>query len=137
MITLSSQINAVNLNNRALYRLLPQPTTHILHVHSTPQGLHASHQMPPSHESMAKQEEDLSGDIESLTKRLRKIDKLFMNEFLSDEEYSHQKNAILTDMTFAVDERYPEDGLMIFAQLREEGLIDERDFKKLKGVLLS
>ena len=137
--TLGNQVELVNLKRQAL-----------LDKNNTPQIINNYHQPAPfytqpqptqevNESSSSKIPETPSKveEIRSLTNRLRKIDKLFMNEFLTDEEYSKQKDTILREMTMVVDESRPEDALMIFAQLKEEGVIDERDFKRVKGVILS
>ena len=132
--TLGNQVELVNLKRQSL-----------LDRNQTPQIVNNYHQPAPFYTQSQPTEEvkppskapSKAQEIESLTKRLRKIDKLFMNEFLTDEEYSKQKDALLREMTMVVDEVHPEDGLMLFAQLKEEGVIDERDFKRVKGVLLS
>lgn len=136
MFTLGNQIELVNLKRQSL-----------LERNQTPQIINNYHQPAPfaqpqqaatqAQEPAAPPKPSKAEEVDSLVKRLRKIDKLFMNEFLTDEEYAKQKDTILRELTMVVDEVHPEDALMIFAQLKEEGVIDERDFNRVKGVLLS
>ena len=140
MITLGNQVETVNLKNRALYGGPQHTPTQVLHVHTSPNGTHAHVHSQPTQEPESVPQvvvKDNKQRLTNLTKRLRKIDKLFMNEFLTDEEYSQQKNAVLKEMTMAIDEDFPEDSLLHFAGLKEEGLIDERDYNRIKGVILS
>ena len=136
--TLGNQVEYANLKKQNL--LDKNSTPQIINNFHQPAPLYAqqqAHQEPQPPPAPVETKASKMEELKSLTSRLRKIDKLFMNEFLTDEEYAKQKNAILKDMTMVVDESHPEDGLMIFAQLKEEGVIDERDFKRIKGVLLS
>lgn len=129
--TLGNQVEMANLKRQAL---LESKTPQIINnYHSTP----SSQFMQPVEQSTKQQEPTRGEELAKLTTRLRKIDKLFMNEFLTDEEYAKQKDHLLKEMTIMVDDSDPEDSLMLFAQLREEGVIDERDFNRVKGVILS
>ena len=132
--TLGNQVDVVNLKRQALLNNGQSP--HVINNFHHPQPASFS-SAPLSPEPVGTPVSSKKDELDILIKRLRKIDKLFMSEFLTDEEYAKQKNTILREMTMLADESYPEDGLMIFAQLREEGVIDERDFKRVKGVLLS
>ena len=138
--TLGSQVELVNLKRQAL--LDKNNTPQIINNYHQPAPFYAQPQATKEPKEAPPATPEVNSpskaqEIKSLTSRLRKIDKLFMNEFLTDEEYSKQKDALLRDMTMVVDESHPEDALMLFAQLKEEGVIDERDFKRVKGVLLS
>jgi|GEM_PF-2752005 len=137
--TLGNQVELTNLKRQAL--LEKNQTPQIINNYHQPTPLYTQPQQPTQEVKASAPPEpkapSKAREIETLTNRLRKIDKLFMNEFLTDEEYGKQKDALLREMTMVVDEVYPEDGLMLFAQLKEEGVIDERDFKRIKGVLLS
>ena len=137
--TLGNQVELTNLKRQAL--LEKNQTPQIINNYHQPSPLYTQPQQPTQEVKASTPSEpkapSKAQEIETLTNRLRKIDKLFMNEFLTDEEYGKQKDALLREMTMVVDEVYPEDGLMLFAQLKEEGVIDERDFKRIKGVLLS
>jgi TM2 domain-containing membrane protein YozV len=73
----------------------------------------------------------------AISERLRKLDKLFMNELLSEDEYRKQKNEVLRVLAEAAHDESPEDGLLALATLKDEGLIDEQDLRRVKGALLS
>ena len=132
--TLSNQVDVVNFKRQGLLNNNQAPQ--VINNFHQPQPASLMGQQAPK-EPPTQSKPSPKEELETLIKRLRKIDKLFMSEFLTDEEYGKQKNSLLREMTMLADESYPEDGLMIFAQLKEEGVIDERDFKRVKGVLLS
>lgn len=136
-ITLGNQVDLVNYRNQSLLEKdTSRPVNHVYHVQTgTEDGSYPrSSARPVDADEVRRSPEQ---ELKHLTQRLRKLDKLFMNEFLSDEEYGKQKDSILKDMTSVVNDDHPEEAIMLFAQLREEGVIDERDFTRVKGVLLS
>ena len=139
LFTLGNQVELTNLKRQAL--IDRNQTPQIINNYHQPAPLYTQPQEHKNQQEVRQQQPPPAPSkaeaIESLISRLRKVDKLFMNEFLTDEEYAKQKDALLREMTIVVDESHPEDALLIFAQLKEEGVIDERDFNRVKGVLLT
>lgn len=76
-----------------------------------------------------------TSDIETMKTRLRKLDQLYFNDLIEDEQYTHRKEELLREFANALPENEPEESLTILTELRNENLIDEHDYQRVKRVL--
>ncbi|MGA7305865.1 MAG: NINE protein [Rhodothermales bacterium] len=125
LFTLGGQVDMANLKINALHGS-QQQISHVVNVHTGPAR--------PEHSSGRALPAPL--DIHAIRSKLQKLDKLYMNDLLDDNEYQTRKSSILRTLVESVHDDDPEDGLMALAEFREEGLIDDDDVRKVKGALL-
>jgi hypothetical protein len=130
LFTLGGQVDTYNIKYAALSGIKQQHITKGGHAHLPP----AAHQAT---ESEIDPKAVTVQNIRNIARRLQKIDRLFIGDLISEEEYEKQKNTILRELIDAVEDEYPEEGIAVLNQFRQQNLIDNRDYERVKKVLLA
>lgn len=135
LFTLGGQVDTFNIKYAALQGTKQQQITQVVNVHTpAPQPF----QQPVQQQvQQAPPKKRVLLDEPAMAKRLKKLDSLYIGDLITDEEYAKQKNAVFKYLIKAVQDEYPEEGIDALARLRQQNLIDDQDFTKVKRVLLS
>jgi TM2 domain-containing membrane protein YozV len=73
-------------------------------------------------------------NINYLRQRFEKLDQMHLSDLITEEEFSKRKHDIIVDVAGDSDE--VEDVIMVAGQLKDEQLLSEEEFDKLKDSLL-
>jgi hypothetical protein len=74
-------------------------------------------------------------DIENIKERLRKLDQLYFNDLIEEDSYRKRKEELLREVAEALPSDEPEESLSLLSDLRDENLIDEYDFQRVRRVV--
>lgn len=126
LFTLSGQVDTTNVQDRVLQAPQAPQVSQVVNIQTG----------NPEPTSTPRRQLPASSDVSAIPGKLRKLDKLYMNDLLDDNEYRKRKSSILSGLVEASDDDDPEEALMVLAALKENGLIDDDDFRRAKGALL-
>ncbi|NNE34493.1 MAG: NINE protein [Rhodothermales bacterium] len=126
VFTLGGQVDTVNVKRIALQT---QPVQQIVHVHSSPS------EVPHPSEAATRQLPEPI-DYEAFRSRLRRLDKLFVSDLVTDDEYAGRKRVLIRELAEIIQGNDPEDGVEFGAQLLEQRLLTEAEFARLKKAIL-
>ena len=126
LFTLGGQVDVANLKR---VNPLMQPIQQIVNVHSATEP---ARKVTPGVSKQIKP----PADFNETYKTLKKLDKLFVADFVNDSEYGIRKSSILKELAEAMQEADPEDAVVAAARLRDDRLLTDDEFERLKKAIL-